>query len=113
MKKWQLVKENFEFWDKVHPYSLYRPSGEICVFLDQDEINELATLFQNMATYNPSGYNDTGRLNLLRNAMYKMIDPILKQGKPPNVSQYVLLSIVYALLEIVEGDLIDYQEEVK
>ena len=44
MKGWTLIKENFEYWGKVHPYTLYRPTGEVCAFLDQEDVDELATL---------------------------------------------------------------------
>ena len=45
------------------------------------------------------------RQDLVRESMYKIITPILNQGKQPNVSQIVILTIIIQLLSILEGGL--------
>lgn len=50
------------------------------------------------------------RLEDLRTAMYKIIDPINNQGRAPNIIQGVLLILLNTLLDILECEFLDVEE---
>jgi len=72
---------------------------------------EIDFLEQEMQRYgNAVQDRATDRLEDIRTAMYKIIDPIKEQTRPPNVSQIVILAITNALLDILECEYVDVEE---
>jgi len=72
---------------------------------------EIDFLEQEMQRYgNAVQDRATDRLEDIRTAMYKIIDPIKEQAGPPNVSQIVILAITNALLDILECEYVDVEE---
>ncbi len=72
---------------------------------------EIDFLEQEMQRYgNAVQDRATDRLEDVRTAMYKIIDPIKEQTGPPNVSQIVILAITKALLDILECKYVDVEE---